>query len=39
MFGRGMKFKLLSRKESAIIICIREDRSVYFNIKENGSVI
>jgi hypothetical protein len=30
---RGMKFKLLSREGNVIIICIREEVSVYCNIE------
>jgi hypothetical protein len=38
----GMKYKPLSRKKSIIfsnVFCIREKGSVYFNIKEQSSVI
>jgi hypothetical protein len=34
-----MKFKFLLKKESVIIICIKGERSVDFNIREKGSVI
>jgi hypothetical protein len=34
-----MKFKFFSKELSVIIICIRKEESVYFNIRGEDSVI